>query len=178
MLAFCANQQPHSIDNRRRFHREMTGFNRINKQQLMPRSYDQTNVAPATLMRRLGAIGYDFLIIIALSFAVTAAWMFITGAEQAKGPGFQSALFISIFLFFGFFWTRSGQTIGMIAWRIRVQSKEGLSISWTQALIRFFSAILAAAILGLGYLWMLANDEKLTLQDKLSQTEIVYLPKK
>ncbi|MFT5705880.1 MAG: putative RDD family membrane protein YckC [Oceanospirillaceae bacterium] len=143
----------------------------------MPRHYDQSNLATASLLRRLGAILYDCLIVIALSFAVTAAWMLIMNTEQAVGPAYQSTLFISIFLFFGFFWTRTGQTIGMLAWRIRVQSKEGLSISWTQALIRFFAAMLAAAIFGLGYLWMLISDEKLTWQDKISNTEVVYIPK-
>jgi uncharacterized RDD family membrane protein YckC len=143
----------------------------------MPKLFDQTNTATASLPRRLGAIGYDSLIVIALSFAVTALWMFMTDTEQAIGPAFQSTLFISIFLFFGFFWTKNGQTIGMLAWRIRVQSKEGYSITWTQALIRFCSAILGTLICGLGYVWMLVNDQKLTLQDQLSNTEVVYLPK-
>ena len=143
----------------------------------MPKRYDQTNTATASLPRRLGAIGYDSLIVIALSFAVTGMWMLVMQTEQAIGPAFQSTLFISIFLFFGFFWTRSGQTIGMIAWRIRIQSKEGYSISWTQALVRFFSAIFSMLIFGLGYVWMLINDEKLTLHDKLSNTEVVFLPK-
>jgi uncharacterized RDD family membrane protein YckC len=144
----------------------------------MKRQFDQSDILPASLLRRLGAVIYDCLIIIALSFAVTALWMLITGTKQAVGPVYQSTLFISVFCFFGFFWTRSGQTIGMIAWRIRVQSKEGLSITWPQALIRFFTALFSFAIFGLGYLWMLLNDEKLTWQDKTSNTEIVYLPKK
>lgn len=140
-------------------------------------SFDQTNASPATLTRRLGAIVYDFLIIIALSFAVTGVWLLIFQAQAAEGPAFQSALFISIFTFFGFFWTRSGQTIGMIAWRIRVQSISGGRISWSQSLIRFFVAGFSAACFGLGYLWMLISDEKLTWQDKFSNSEIVYIPK-
>jgi len=144
----------------------------------MPRPLEQTNIASASLLRRFGAIIYDTLIVIALSFAVTAGWMFVFQTQSAVGPAFKSTLFISIYLFFGFFWTRSGQTIGMIAWRIRVQSKEGATISWTQALIRFITAIFSALALGIGYFWMLFNDEKLTLHDKLSATEIVYLPKK
>lgn len=144
----------------------------------MPRPFDQSNTASASLARRFGAIIYDTFIVIALCFAATALWMYITESERASGPSFQSFLFLSIFSFFGFFWTRSGQTIGMMAWRIRVQSTEGTSISWSQALIRFFSALLAIIPLGFGYFWMLINDEKLTLQDKLSNTQIVYLPKK
>ncbi|MCJ8339835.1 MAG: RDD family protein [Pseudomonadales bacterium] len=143
----------------------------------MTRTFDQNNASHASLMRRLGAIGYDSLVVIALAFAVTALWLWLMNTDKAVGPAFQSTLFISIFTFFGFFWTRSGQTIGMMAWRVRVQSKEGNSISWTQALIRFFVAILSTGCLGAGYLWMLFNDEKLTWQDMLSNSEIVYLPK-
>ncbi len=144
----------------------------------MPRFYDQSNIASATLLRRLGAILYDTFIVIALCFAITAIWLYITQAEYATGPAFQSTLFITIFGFFGLFWTRTGQTIGMMAWRIRIQSTEGASISWMQALVRFMCAMFSAAALGLGYLWMLVNDEKLTLQDKISNTEVVYIPKK
>lgn len=144
----------------------------------MIKLYDQSNTLPASLLRRLGAIVYDCLIVIALSFAVTAAWILISGEQQAVGPAYQSTLFISIFAFFGFFWTRSGQTIGMIAWRIRVQSNEGYSITWRQALIRFFTALFSFAIFGLGYLWMLLNNEQLTWQDKTSNTQIVHIPKK
>jgi len=143
----------------------------------MIRPFDQTNISQASLLRRLGAIGYDTLIIIALSFAVTAVWLWVMNTEKAAGPAFQSTLFMSVFLFFGFFWTRSGQTIGMMAWRIRVQSTTGHSISWMQALKRFMAAIFSAAIFGLGYIWMLFNDEQLSLHDKFSSTEIVYLPK-
>ncbi|EPJ51398.1 MAG: hypothetical protein OFPI_17780 [Osedax symbiont Rs2] len=143
----------------------------------MTRTFDQSNTSHATLLRRLGAIGYDILLVFSLGLAVTAVWPLLPGTGTATGPAFKSALFISFFCFFGFFWTRSGQTIGMMAWRIRVQSKEGIAISWTQALIRFLVAILSASCLGAGYLWMLVSDEKLTWQDMLSNSEVVYLPK-
>ena len=144
----------------------------------MPRSYDQSNTASASLLRRLGAILYDTFIVIALCFAVTAIWLYFVDTEYAAGAAFQSTLFITIFGFFGLFWTRTGQTIGMMAWRIRIQSSEGTSISWMQALIRFMCATFSAGAFGLGYLWMLVNNEKLTLQDKISNTVVVYLPKK
>lgn len=144
---------------------------------LQPLQFDQTNAAPATLLRRLGAIGYDFMVVIAISFAVTACWLFFSGQETAEGAGFKSALLITVFCFFALFWTRTGQTIGMMAWRIRIQSKEGYSINLMQALIRFFVACFSAACFGAGYFWMLFDDEKLTWQDRLSNSEVVYLPK-
>ncbi|MGB1237838.1 MAG: RDD family protein [Pseudomonadales bacterium] len=144
----------------------------------MPRYFDQTDTAPATLLRRLGAIGYDFMVVIAISFAVTACWLWIMDVETAEGAGFKSALLVTVFSFFALFWTRTGQTIGMMAWRIRIQAKAGHNITLMQALIRFFVAAFSAFCLGAGYLWMLFDDERLTWQDRLSNSEVVYLPKK
>lgn len=141
------------------------------------RQFDQANTAPATLLRRLGAMFYDTLIVIALFFLVGFIGVALQGGEAAEGPLFKSTLFITLFLFFGFFWTRNGQTLGMIAWRIRVQTDSGYSISWRQALIRFFGAMLSAGCFGIGYGWILLSDNRQSWHDKLSDSQIVYLPK-
>lgn len=38
--------------------------------------------------------------------------------------------------FFAYFWCKGGQTIGMRAWKLRLQNKNGTNIRLTQALIR------------------------------------------
>jgi uncharacterized RDD family membrane protein YckC len=57
-------------------------------------------------------------------------------------------------MFFGYFWTRNGQTLGMQVWRIRIQNLNGVSVSWSQALRRYVAAaaILLIALLGAYYL--------------------------
>ena len=76
-------------------------------------------------------------------------------------------------VFFGYFWTKSGQTIGMRAWRLKVQTHQGNLISWPQAIIRSISALL-----GLGNLVVLVDfKNKKALQDYLSKTEVVTLTK-
>ena len=144
----------------------------------MPKVYDQTHVLQASLLRKLAALVYDVLIVIAILFVVSGIGVAINDGEPVSGPLYKSLLLVAMFLFFGYFWTRSGQTIGMMAWRIRVQTTEGYSLSWTHSLIRFFMASVSIACFGLGYLWMLFSDEKLTWHDQVSSTRVVQLPPK
>ncbi|TYK67299.1 RDD family protein [Colwellia echini] len=73
--------------------------------------------------------------------------------------------------FFIFFWTKSGQTLGMRAWRLRVQNTDGSLISKKTAVKR-----LLPTLLGLGNITVLFDRKnKLSLQDRLTNTEVVVL---
>src|SRR5690554_7229397 len=62
-------------------------------------------------------------------------------AGQLSGdPGLTFVLFLVLYLFFAYFWTRLGQTLGMQVWRIRIENLDGTSVSWTQALFRYGTA--------------------------------------
>ena len=77
----------------------------------------------------------------------------------------------------GGFWLRTGQTLGMLAWRLRVvQSDNGRSITWKQALIRYFVALLSWAAVGLGFAWALFDRNRNTWHDLLSGTELRMTP--
>ena len=107
---------------------------------------------PAALWRRLAAIVYDsflvFAIWIIIGFIVLSAFG-ITEARTIEGnavvlePLYKNTLFaammISAYLFFGWFWTHSGQTLGMQAWRIKMQNADGSAINWLQTLQRCFA---------------------------------------
>jgi uncharacterized RDD family membrane protein YckC len=139
----------------------------------------------AGLLRRLGAMLYDLLIVAALMFIVTALFLPFTGGE-AITPGesgaleriYQAALLLVVVLFFCVFWTWRGQTIGMLAWRLRVQRPDGSAIAWRDALVRLAGACVSLAALGLGYFWIWIDREKLAWHDRWSGTRVVVLPKK
>lgn len=144
-----------------------------------PFRYDYTDIRPASLGKRLLAMLYDGLILVAiwLCVAIVATVLNQGGVTSPLGRAtLQSAQFCLSFLFFGYFWTRNGQTLGMQAWRLRVQTLDGQRLTWVQALIRFLGAIIAWLPLGLGYLWMLFSDERLTWHDRWSESCIVQLP--
>lgn len=134
-------------------------------------------LTPASFIKRLAAMLYDTMLVIALWMLVGFIGLALNGGEGATGPFFKSALFLITFLFFAGFWTRNGQTLGMQAWRIRIQTTDGYSINWMQALIRFFTAIASVLFFGLGYFWILIDKEKRSWHDRYSETCVVNLPK-
>lgn len=75
--------------------------------------------------------------------------------------------------FFVYFWGKGGQTIGMRAWRLKVQNLDGSPISRSKALLRALTALLGAGNL----LVLIDFKNKRALQDYLSGTEVVTLTK-
>ena len=136
----------------------------------MPRRFHEADelLPPATGLKRALAIIYDGLISIAV--LLVASWVYtmiagwITGwdryeqmaeaGELSGDPGLTFVLFLVLYLFFAYFWTRIGQTLGMQVWRVRIENLDGTSVSWTQALIRYVTAaiIVFLSILGAYYL--------------------------
>ena len=82
-------------------------------------------------------------------------------------------MLLSAFIFFSWFWTHSGQTLGMQAWKIKVQNLDGSVINLKQCLIRFVLAPFSLSFFGVGYFWMLINKEKRTFHDLVSDSEII-----
>ncbi len=129
------------------------------------------------MLRRFGAIFYDGLLLFAVLFAGTAALLPLTGGRAvAPGSGWYQAYLLALsFLYFGWFWTHGGQTLGMRAWRLRLRVRghdEG-RLPWRWALARFLTAGLSWAALGLGFAWALWDPERLTWHDRLSGTMLV-----
>lgn len=162
---------------------------------------------PATGLKRGLAIIYDGLISIAVLLIVTWVYTMIAGqltgwdkyqqmaeAGQIKGgPGLTFTLFLVLYLFFAYFWTRVGQTLGMQVWRVRIQNLDGLSVSWSQAMRRYatsaavvFLALLAGYYTGavsllfsipaVVALFLPVNG--LSLTDRMSGSVVVEVEKK
>lgn len=142
-----------------------------------------TTYPQASLLRRLGALLYDLMAIIALLMLVGALWLPFNGgeaitAEHPLYPLLRVTLILTPFIFYLFFWLRDGQTLGMRAWRLRIQQWDGRPIRPEQAIIRLFAAILSWLPFGLGFFWMNFTPTFRTWHDTISKTEIVQLPKK
>lgn len=132
--------------------------------------------APAGLPRRLAAIVYDVLPLCAVLLVfTTAVWLARGGREIPPGTiWFQLALVGVADAFFGWFWTHGGQTLGMLAWRIRVvRADDGGPLGWGRATLRFAAAIVSLLPLGLGFWWALVDREASTWHDRLSGTRLV-----
>ena len=138
---------------------------------------DKPVYEPAGLFRRLMAMLYDLLLLLSLLLFATALALLITrGTLDYHHPLFRTYLFLICFLFYAWFWTHGGQTLGMRAWRLRVQRLDGRPITLWQALLRFLSAIPSWGVFGLGYLWILVDKDHMAVHDRISESVIVRLP--
>lgn len=152
----------------------------------VPDPIDLQQAIVPSLPRRLAAIGYDCLLLIALDVLVSAlvvlpAGMLFGVQEPARDPTVKWLLqlltaLISIGFFVGF-WLHGGQTLGMRAWRIRVVGSDGYPLTPQAALLRALTALLSWAAFGLGFLWALVDAEQLAWHDRFSHTRLVLLKK-
>ena len=131
----------------------------------------------AGMLRRLGAMFYDALLLLAvLLVAVALALLLSRGSFTYHNPFFRTLMFLLCLLFYTWFWLHGGQTLGMRTWRLRVQRIDGRPVTPWQAIMRFLLAIPCLALGGLGFFWMLFDAERMTLYDRLTGTVIVTLP--
>lgn len=80
-------------------------------------------------------------------------------------------------LFYGHFWRKNGQTLGMQAWRIRLRTFNGEDIRWLHTVLRCLAATVSLAALGAGYWWCLFDRNGRYWHDYLSNTELELIPK-
>lgn len=154
-------------------------------------AHDSACLTPsfAPLWRRIAAIVYDSFLVIAIWIIVGFIVLSLFGIEAARTVDGEvvvldalykntlfAAMLVSALLFFGWFWTHSGQTLGMQAWRIKVQNPDGTAIGWKQVLLRCASAPPAMLVVGLGYLCMLVDPQQRTLPDRVSGSVVVMVP--
>lgn len=140
------------------------------------------------LARRLAAILYDTFLVLPLIMAGVALSMGVRallfgsvegdlGQAELNPHLVQLIILIILIGFFSWFWIRSGQTLGMQAWRIKLVSLNGQPVTARMTIIRTLAATLSAACLGAGYLWCLVDSNRRCWHDQLSGTELILLPK-
>jgi uncharacterized RDD family membrane protein YckC len=137
----------------------------------------------AGLLRRLGALLYDALLLGALLMIGTACFLPFTGGEALGFERFplltlahRGVLVTLIVGFYGVSWTRRGQTLGMASWRLRVERDDGGLLTWRDTVRRLGAGVLSLLPAGLGWAWILVDRKKRAWHDTLSATRVVVLP--
>ena len=112
------------------------------------KSGQEASSAPGFL-RRLAAQIYDIFLLVAVLFLATALLLPFTDGDPVSEQRlliYQIYLAFISFLFYGWF--------------------------WKQALLRFITAIISLAFLGLGFLWIFMNKNRYSWHDYLSKTAL------
>ncbi len=133
---------------------------------------------PVSISRRFLAALYDFPALLLLAILGTALLVRINGGarldQSALLAMIHRACLIALWIgYYGFSWTRWGQTLGMKVWRFRVVRVGGAALGWRDVLLRLAAAIPAWLPLGTGLLAAAGDAERRSWHDHWSRTRLI-----
>lgn len=133
-----------------------------------------TTIHSVSGLRYLAVLFYDSLLLFSVLFFATGLFQWLT---QGNSPLIIFRIYLLI-IWFGYFawpWLRCGQTLGMTAWRIQLQTTDGKPLGWQHVSKRFFMAGVSWLVLGMGFFWVLVDKQRRTWHDLASHTQLVSI---
>lgn len=126
------------------------------------------------LLRLLAIIIYDIAIVISILMLATMLAMIagFGGRTALKDPLYTTYLVSIWYLYLAWCWHKGGMTVGMRAWRVRIEDEHGNRPGWAKCTIRYLVSLLSAAAAGIGFAWVLFDSGKRTWHDILSGTRL------
>ena len=128
----------------------------------------------------------DMAILWFISIVLIFLFAGATGLAESASGGFFGFLgvalasaivvinFLAQFLYFGYFWSRSGQSLGMNVMNARVIRRNGQPLSFVRAGLRgTVGYYISSLVFFLGYLWALFDTDSETWHDKIFDTWVV-----
>lgn len=150
----------------------------------MPRGPNPNAVTPdgglpyAGLLVRFASLFYEALLLAAILFGAAFAFLLVAPDPMPPEwrPALQCFLLLIAGLYFTYCWTRTGQTLPMKTWRLRLVRRDGGRASRRDAAFRFVFATCSLLAAGAGFLWAMCDRDRQFLHDRLAGTRIVRLP--
>ena len=136
----------------------------------------QKNCSPS-LIKYLAAIIYDLFLLFGLLLFITVMISFANNGNPPESNNilYRLALLSVIIFFYHYSWNKSGQTLGMKAWNVKLISQDNKAVSLKQSSARIILGIANICTLGLGFFWKYTNKSRLTLMDLFSKTQLINL---
>ena len=131
------------------------------------------------MARRLVADVMDVAVVLVALGVFVSVFHNLGDTVGADAESFQmlGSVFLGLLFFYWIFYLRYvGETAGMTWMRLRIVSLDGQPPSASQKWGRAVATILSFCAAGLGFLWALADEEKLTWHDRMSQTYVTDEP--
>ena len=121
-------------------------------------------------LKRIAASIYDLFLLLGVWFVVGSFAVWINGGIiEAKWIG-PFLVFVSTWIFYGYFWTHGGKTLGMAVWKFEIYSIDENKINFQKVSIRFFSNVITVLLGGTPLILMYFSKNNLSLSDYLSKT--------
>jgi uncharacterized RDD family membrane protein YckC len=132
----------------------------------------------AQLWPRFGAIVYESVLLFGVSFI--ASWITVPLlGETANGAmlaAYRGYLLVVFGIYFIYCWRRSGQTLAMKTWGLRLRRADGQPLTLPVAIGRYVLAVAGLLCAGAGFLWALVDRDRQFLHDRLMGTRILRAP--
>ena len=129
---------------------------------------------PAGFWIRTGALLIDVVCVMAAEMAF-GFFMWALTEDRLATAASRAFRFLASPCYFVFLHWARGQTLGKMAFHIRVVSREGGALSFGQAALRHLGSWLSAAILGIGYLVAAFRADKRALHDLIAGTRVEHV---
>jgi len=121
-------------------------------------------------LKRIAASIYDLFLLLGVWFVVGSFAVWINGGIiEAKWIG-PFLVLVSTWIFYGYFWTHGGKTLGMAVWKFEIYSIDENKINFQKVSIRFFSNVITVLLGGTPLILMYFSKNNLSLSDYLSKT--------
>ena len=140
----------------------------------------------AGFFTRFFALVIDGVVMAVVTSVLMFVWMiFAAGASQTDSAalGVMQAIvgmFVYLaaillqFLYFGYYWSKTGQTLGMRLLNIKVVMQGGETLSFMRAALRgTIGYWISGFFFGLGYIWAAFDAKGEAWHDKLFDTHVV-----
>tara|TARA_B100000963_G_scaffold360384_1_gene391092 strand:- start:2159 stop:2569 length:411 start_codon:yes stop_codon:yes gene_type:complete len=121
-------------------------------------------------LKRIAATIYDLFLLLGVWFAVGsfAVW-FNGGIIETKWVG-PVIVFLSSWLFYGYFWKNGGKTLGMAVWKFEIYSLKNKPLTFSQISIRFLLNVITFFMLGVPLIYIYFSKNNLSISDIFSGT--------
>jgi uncharacterized RDD family membrane protein YckC len=97
--------------------------------------------ALAKLFPRLAAVVYECVLLFGIYFISAYLYLALTRTQfpipAARAAMFSAYIAVVIGGYFVFFWVKSGQTLAMKTWEVRLANADGSGVSLARALVRY-----------------------------------------
>jgi uncharacterized RDD family membrane protein YckC len=74
-------------------------------------------------------------------------------------------------------WKLKGTTIGGIVCGLKVVRRDGAELNWDTAIVRALGCLLSMVVCGLGFLWIVFDEDRQAWHDKIAGTLVVRTPR-
>ncbi len=96
--------------------------------------------------------------------------------DALTSPPFGAIFFVVFqYLYFIFFFSTTGQTVGKAIMGLRVVTTDGKRMGVRRSFIRTLGYTISLAPLGLGFIWVLGEDRRRAWHDKIAHTFVLYV---